>query len=163
AAAGHPRDRRAARGPGLRAGPRRRPRAAWRPPARRHRPPAPGGGDRPGDGRHHRRPARHPRRPPPARRRAAARPPRRPRPRAGERLGAIGGATGVRLLTHVGKYQGGVVASTILGEPREPHYEAIPDVVYTDPQAAAVGTSEGPFSAPAPVSGVAKTATYTRA
>jgi pyruvate/2-oxoglutarate dehydrogenase complex dihydrolipoamide dehydrogenase (E3) component len=80
---------------------------------------------------------------------------------AGERLWALGDVTGVRLLTHVGKYQGEVVASNILGEPREAHYEAIPDVVYTDPQAAAVGASEAPFSGTAKVSEVAKTATYT--
>jgi len=83
--------------------------------------------------------------------------------RAGERLWAIGDVNGVRLLTHVGKYQGEVVAANILGEPREANYEAIPDVVYTDPQAAAVGTSEGRFSATTPLSEVAKTATYTRA
>jgi len=82
---------------------------------------------------------------------------------AGERLWAIGDVTGVRLLTHVGKYQGEVVAANILGEPREAHYEAIPDVVYTDPQAAAVGAIKAPFSATAPVSEVAKTATYTHA
>jgi pyruvate/2-oxoglutarate dehydrogenase complex dihydrolipoamide dehydrogenase (E3) component len=80
--------------------------------------------------------------------------------RAGERLWAVGDVTGVRLLTHVGKYQGEVVASNILGEPREASYEAIPDVVYTDPQAAAVGASEAPFSATVPLSEVAKTATY---
>ncbi len=83
--------------------------------------------------------------------------------RAGERLWAVGDVTGIRLLTHVGKYQGEVVAANILGEPREAHYEAIPDVVYTDPQAAAVGASEGQFSATARVSEVAKTATYTHA
>ena len=83
--------------------------------------------------------------------------------RAGERLWAIGDVTGVRLLTHVGKYQGEVVAANILGEPREAHYEAIPDVVYTDPQAAAVGAAEARFTATVPVSEVAKTATYTRA
>jgi pyruvate/2-oxoglutarate dehydrogenase complex dihydrolipoamide dehydrogenase (E3) component len=83
--------------------------------------------------------------------------------RAGERLWAIGDVTGVRLLTHVGKYQGEVVASNILGETREAHYEAIPDVVYTDPQAAAVGATEASFSATALVSEVAKTATYTHA
>jgi pyruvate/2-oxoglutarate dehydrogenase complex dihydrolipoamide dehydrogenase (E3) component len=83
--------------------------------------------------------------------------------RAGERLWAVGDVTGIRLLTHVGKYQGEVVAANILGEPREAHYEAIPDVVYTDPQAAAVGATEAPFSATVPVSEVAKTATYTRA
>ena len=83
--------------------------------------------------------------------------------RAGERLWAIGDVTGVRLLTHVGKYQGEVVAANILGEPREANYEAIPDVVYTDPQAAAVGAIEARFTATVPVSKVAKTATYTRA
>ena len=82
---------------------------------------------------------------------------------AGERLWAVGDVTGVRLLTHAGKYQGEVVAANILGEPREAHYEAIPDVVYTDPQAAAVGATEAPFSVTAPVSEVAKTATYTHA
>jgi pyruvate/2-oxoglutarate dehydrogenase complex dihydrolipoamide dehydrogenase (E3) component len=81
--------------------------------------------------------------------------------RAGERLWAVGDVTGVRLLTHVGKYQGEVVAANILGEPREAHYEAIPDVVYTDPQAAAVGASEDAYQATIPVSEVARTATWT--
>jgi dihydrolipoamide dehydrogenase len=81
---------------------------------------------------------------------------------AGERVWAIGDATGIRLLTHVGKYQGEVAAANILGEPREASYEAIPDVVYTDPQAAAVGAAEAAFSATIPVSEVAKTATYTQ-
>jgi pyruvate/2-oxoglutarate dehydrogenase complex dihydrolipoamide dehydrogenase (E3) component len=83
--------------------------------------------------------------------------------RAGERLWAIGDVTGIRLLTHVGKYQGDIVAANILGEPREANYEAIPDVVYTDPQAAAVGAAEAAFSATSAVSDVPKTATYTRA
>ena len=83
--------------------------------------------------------------------------------RAGERLWAIGDVTGIRLLTHVGKYQGEVVASNILGEPREANYEAIPDVVYTDPQAAAVGAAEARFTATVPVSEVTKMETYTRA
>ena len=83
--------------------------------------------------------------------------------RAGERLWAIGDVTGIWPLTHVGKYQGRVVAANILGEPREAHYEAVPRVTFTDPQAAAVGATEADFSATAAVSGVAKTATYTRA
>ncbi|HEX5300952.1 MAG TPA: NAD(P)/FAD-dependent oxidoreductase [Streptosporangiaceae bacterium] len=80
--------------------------------------------------------------------------------KAADRLWAIGDVTGIRLLTHVGKYQGEVVASNLLGESREAHYEAVPDVVYTDPQAAAVGATEGRFSVSVPLSGVAKTATY---
>jgi pyruvate/2-oxoglutarate dehydrogenase complex dihydrolipoamide dehydrogenase (E3) component len=83
--------------------------------------------------------------------------------RAGDRLWAVGDVTGVRLLTHVGKYQGEIVAANILGEPREANYEAIPSVVYTDPQAASVGTFDAKFSATALVSEVAKTATYTHA
>jgi pyruvate/2-oxoglutarate dehydrogenase complex dihydrolipoamide dehydrogenase (E3) component len=83
--------------------------------------------------------------------------------RVSDGVWAIGDVTGVRLLTHVGKYQGEVVAANILGEPREANYEAIPDVVYTDPQAASVGATEAPFSATTPLSEVAKTATYTHA
>ena len=83
--------------------------------------------------------------------------------RAGERLWAIGDVTGIWLLTHVGEYQGEVVASNILGEPREAHYEAVPRVTYTDPQAAAAGATEARFSATARLSEIAKTATYTHA
>src|SRR5215213_8453312 len=83
--------------------------------------------------------------------------------RAGERLWAIGDVTGIWPLTHVGKYQGRVVAANILGEAREAHYEAVPRVTYTDPQAAAVGATEAAYSATARVSDVPKTATYTHA
>jgi dihydrolipoamide dehydrogenase len=83
--------------------------------------------------------------------------------RAAERVWAIGDVNGIWQLTHVGKYQGRVVAANILGEPRDANYEAVPRVVFTDPQAAAVGAAEARVSATVPVSEVAKTATYTRA
>jgi dihydrolipoamide dehydrogenase len=83
--------------------------------------------------------------------------------RAAENLWAIGDVNGLWPLTHMGKYQGEVVASNILGEPRRANYEAVPRVVYTDPQAAAVGASAARFMSMVPVSEVAKTATYTRA
>ncbi len=83
--------------------------------------------------------------------------------RAGERLWAIGDVTGLLAFTHVGKYQGEVVAANLLGEQRKADYDAVPRVVYTDPQAASVGATEGRFSATARLSEVAKTATYTRA
>jgi pyruvate/2-oxoglutarate dehydrogenase complex dihydrolipoamide dehydrogenase (E3) component len=83
--------------------------------------------------------------------------------RAGERLWAIGDVTGIWPLTHVGEYQGDVVAANIAGEARPANYEAVPRVIYTDPQAAAVGAVEAEYSATAPVSEVPKTATYTHA
>ena len=82
--------------------------------------------------------------------------------RAGERLWAIGDVTGIWPLTHVGKYQGDVVAANILGEPREADYDAVPRVVFTDPQAAAAGATDGPFSGTARLSELPKTETYTR-
>ncbi len=83
--------------------------------------------------------------------------------RAGERLWAIGDVTGIWPLTHVGEYEGDVVAANILGEPREANYEAVPRVVYTDPQAGAVGAVEAPFSGTARLAEVPKMATYTHA
>jgi dihydrolipoamide dehydrogenase len=83
--------------------------------------------------------------------------------RVGERLWAIGDVTGIWPLTHVGEYEGDVVAANILGDARPANYDAVPRVTYTDPQAAAVGAVEAPYSATAPMSEVPKTATYTHA
>ena len=81
--------------------------------------------------------------------------------RVGERLWAVGDITGVFPLTHVGKYQGDVMAANVLGTRREANYEAVPRVTYTDPQVAAVGVTEDTFSATVELKNVAKTATYT--
>jgi dihydrolipoamide dehydrogenase len=83
--------------------------------------------------------------------------------RAGERLWAIGDVNGIWPLTHVGEYEGDVVAANIAGEDRVANYEAVPRVTYTDPQAAAVGATEAAYSATTPLSEVPKTATYTHA
>jgi pyruvate/2-oxoglutarate dehydrogenase complex dihydrolipoamide dehydrogenase (E3) component len=83
--------------------------------------------------------------------------------RLGEGLWAVGDITGIWQLTHVGKYQGEVVASNILGEVREANYDAVPRVVFTDPQAAAAGATEGRFSGTARLSELPKTETYSRA
>jgi pyruvate/2-oxoglutarate dehydrogenase complex dihydrolipoamide dehydrogenase (E3) component len=76
---------------------------------------------------------------------------------------AIGDVNGAWPLTHVGKYEGEVVAANILGEDRPVNYDAVPRVTYTDPQAGAVGAGEAPFSGTAKLSEIAKTATYTHA
>jgi pyruvate/2-oxoglutarate dehydrogenase complex dihydrolipoamide dehydrogenase (E3) component len=76
---------------------------------------------------------------------------------------AIGDVTGIWPLTYVGKYQGRVAAANILGRSREANYEAVPRVIFTDPQAASVGAAEGELTVTVPISEVPRTATYTRA
>jgi pyruvate/2-oxoglutarate dehydrogenase complex dihydrolipoamide dehydrogenase (E3) component len=76
---------------------------------------------------------------------------------------AIGDVTGIWPLTYVGKYQGRVAAANILGRAAEASYDAVPRVVFTDPQAAAIGASDGELTATVPLAEVARTATYRRA
>jgi pyruvate/2-oxoglutarate dehydrogenase complex dihydrolipoamide dehydrogenase (E3) component len=85
------------------------------------------------------------------------------RMRVADGLWAIGDATGIWPLTYMGKYQGRVVAANILGRDRTANYEAVPRVVFTDPQAASVGEAEGALSATVPLAEVPRTSTYTRA
>jgi pyruvate/2-oxoglutarate dehydrogenase complex dihydrolipoamide dehydrogenase (E3) component len=82
--------------------------------------------------------------------------------RVAERLWAVGDITGLWPLTHVGKYQGEVMAANVLGGSREASYDAVPRPVYTDPVAAAVGATEAPLQGTARLAEIAKTETYTR-
>jgi pyruvate/2-oxoglutarate dehydrogenase complex dihydrolipoamide dehydrogenase (E3) component len=83
--------------------------------------------------------------------------------RVADGVWAIGDVAGIWPLTHTGKYQGEVVAANILGGQREANYDAMPRVVFTDPQAAAAGATEARFSATAPLRDVARMETYSRA
>jgi len=85
------------------------------------------------------------------------------RMRVADGVWAIGDVTGVWPLTYMGKYQGRVAAANILGRERTANYDAVPRVVFTDPQAAAVGEADGPLTATVPLSEVPRMATYTRA
>jgi pyruvate/2-oxoglutarate dehydrogenase complex dihydrolipoamide dehydrogenase (E3) component len=85
------------------------------------------------------------------------------RMRARENLWAIGDVTGIWPLTYVGKYQGRIAASNILGNAREADYSAVPRVVFTDPQAAAVGQADGPLTATVALAEVPRSSTYSRA
>jgi pyruvate/2-oxoglutarate dehydrogenase complex dihydrolipoamide dehydrogenase (E3) component len=85
------------------------------------------------------------------------------RMRAGDGLWAIGDVTGIWPLTYVGKYQGRIAAANILGHDRRADYSAVPRVVFTDPQAAAVGEPAGALTATVSLAEVPRTATYTRA
>jgi dihydrolipoamide dehydrogenase len=83
--------------------------------------------------------------------------------RVADGVWAIGDVNGIWPLTHVGKYEGDVVAANILGESREANYDAVPRTVFSDPAAASVGATEAGFSASAALSQLPKTETYTRA
>ena len=85
------------------------------------------------------------------------------RMRVADGLWAIGDATGIWPLTYMGKYQGRVAAANILGRDRTANYDAVPRVVFTDPQAASVGDAEGALTATVPLAEVPRTSTYTRA
>jgi pyruvate/2-oxoglutarate dehydrogenase complex dihydrolipoamide dehydrogenase (E3) component len=83
--------------------------------------------------------------------------------RVADGVWAIGDVNGIWPLTHVGKYEGDVVAANVLGEPREANYEAVPRTVFTDPQAASAGATEAEFSGTGAIAEVPKMETYTRA
>jgi pyruvate/2-oxoglutarate dehydrogenase complex dihydrolipoamide dehydrogenase (E3) component len=95
---------------------------------------------------------------------------------AGDGIWAIGDVTGIWPLTYVAKYQGRVAAANIAGAVREgpgsartgaipvreANYDAVPRVVFTDPQAASVGAADGALSVTVPLAEVPRTYTYTR-
>ncbi len=63
--------------------------------------------------------------------------------RAAENVWAIGDVSGVALFTHVGKYQARVAAADVAGRPARADYRAIPAGVFTDPEVATVGRTDG--------------------
>lgn len=81
--------------------------------------------------------------------------------RVADGVWAVGDVTGILMFTHVGKYQGRVAAADILGKPARADYGAVPRVVFTDPEIAAVGDTEGPLGATAQLSEVARWYAYT--
>ncbi len=62
--------------------------------------------------------------------------------RVADGVWAIGDVTGVMPFTHVGMYQGRIVVADIAGEQPSADYTAIPRVVFSDPEVAAVGLTE---------------------
>jgi dihydrolipoamide dehydrogenase len=62
--------------------------------------------------------------------------------RAAEGVWAVGDMTVVMPFTHVGKYEARVACEDIAGRPARADYRAIPRVVFSDPEVAAVGLME---------------------
>jgi pyruvate/2-oxoglutarate dehydrogenase complex dihydrolipoamide dehydrogenase (E3) component len=62
--------------------------------------------------------------------------------------------------THVGAYQARIAAADMLGREAAADYRAVPRVVFTDPQVAAVGETAGPACGTAELAGLARSATY---
>jgi pyruvate/2-oxoglutarate dehydrogenase complex dihydrolipoamide dehydrogenase (E3) component len=65
------------------------------------------------------------------------------RMRAADGVWAVGDVTGVALFTHVGKYQARVAAADIAGRAAQADYRAIPAGIFTDPEVATVGRTDG--------------------
>jgi pyruvate/2-oxoglutarate dehydrogenase complex dihydrolipoamide dehydrogenase (E3) component len=82
--------------------------------------------------------------------------------RAADGVWAIGDITAEMPFTHVGKYQARIAAADILGREARADYRAVPRVVFTDPQVAAVGEIEGEREGSVELVSVGRTSTYTR-
>jgi pyruvate/2-oxoglutarate dehydrogenase complex dihydrolipoamide dehydrogenase (E3) component len=63
--------------------------------------------------------------------------------RAAEDVWAIGDVTGVAQFTHVGKYQARIAAADMANRRAKADYRAIPAGIFTDPEVATVGRTDG--------------------
>ncbi len=92
--------------------------------------------------------------------------------RVADGVWAAGDCTGVMLFTHLAKYQARIAMADMAGRPVAADYRAIPRVIFSDPEVAAVGMSEAQArdagldvavaKLDLPSGGVARTYTYER-
>jgi pyruvate/2-oxoglutarate dehydrogenase complex dihydrolipoamide dehydrogenase (E3) component len=82
--------------------------------------------------------------------------------RAAPEVWAIGDVTGIAQFTHVGKYHARVAAYDMRGRDTRADHRAIPATIFTDPQVATVGDTEGGVSSTWDLDSVARLSTYER-
>jgi pyruvate/2-oxoglutarate dehydrogenase complex dihydrolipoamide dehydrogenase (E3) component len=82
--------------------------------------------------------------------------------RAAPDVWAIGDVTGIAQFTHVGKYQARIAAYDMVGRETRADYRAIPATIFTDPQVAVVGETEGGVSSTWDLQSVPRLSTYER-
>ena len=84
--------------------------------------------------------------------------------RAADDVWAIGDVTGVAQFTHVGKYQARIAAADMANRRAKADYRAIPAGIFTDPEVATVGRTDGDglVSVRIPLGSLPRLATYER-
>jgi len=82
--------------------------------------------------------------------------------RAAENVWAIGDVTGIAPFTHVGKYHARIAAYDMVGRDVRADHRAIPATIFTDPQVAMVGDTEGGVSSTCDLQLVPRLSTYER-
>ena len=82
--------------------------------------------------------------------------------RAAENVWAIGDVTGIAPFTHVGKYHARIVAYDMDGRAVRADHRAVPATIFTDPQVATVGDTEGGVSSTCQLTSVPRLSTYER-
>jgi pyruvate/2-oxoglutarate dehydrogenase complex dihydrolipoamide dehydrogenase (E3) component len=82
--------------------------------------------------------------------------------RAAENVWAIGDVTGIAPFTHVGKYHARVAAYDMDGRSVSADHRAVPATIFTDPQVATVGSTDGGVSSTWQLTSVPRLSTYER-
>jgi pyruvate/2-oxoglutarate dehydrogenase complex dihydrolipoamide dehydrogenase (E3) component len=84
------------------------------------------------------------------------------RMRAAENVWALGDVTGIAPFTHVGKYHARIAAYDMDGRDVRADHRAVPATIFTDPQVAMVGDTEGGLSSTWDLRSVSRLSTYER-
>jgi pyruvate/2-oxoglutarate dehydrogenase complex dihydrolipoamide dehydrogenase (E3) component len=82
--------------------------------------------------------------------------------RAAENIWALGDVTGIAPFTHVGKYHARIAAYDLTGREARADHRAVPATIFTDPQVATVGDTEGGLSSTWDLGSVPRLSTYER-